>query len=108
MLRAPRYTLSLSADWGHDFSAGRLSVSGNVFHSAKVFYDFADRLNQPAYTLTSGNIAWTTLDQSWRVSLFGTNLTNEKVFQQISVNSFADFATYERPREVGVALQYKF
>lgn len=106
--RAPRYTLSLRGNWDREFAEGRLTISGNVFHSDRVYYDFANRLYQPSYTLLNGEVAWSSPDEDWRFSLYGTNLTDERVYQQISDNSFAYFHTYERPREIGFSVEYNF
>jgi iron complex outermembrane receptor protein len=108
MLRAPKFTLSGGINWGHDVGKGRLTIGANAFYSTKVYYDFANRLAQPNYVMLSSQIAWETADGKWRFKLYGENLGNEKVFQQITANSFADFVTYERPREVGISVELKY
>ena len=108
MIRAPRFTFNFGFNWGADLGGGRLGVSANLFHSSKVYHDFANRLVQKSYQLLSGEIGWTTPDESLRIFLWGTNLTNEKVAQQISPGALATYVVYERPRRVGIGAQFKF
>jgi iron complex outermembrane receptor protein len=108
LLRAPKYTLSLGADWSTDVAGGRMKLSGNLFNSARVYYDFANRVSQKPYTLANAEVSWSPQAADWRVGVYATNLTNTHVVQQISTTSFADFFTLERPREVGISAQYKF
>jgi iron complex outermembrane receptor protein len=108
MIRAPKFTFNIGGDWGHDFDFGRISVSANVFHSTKVYYDFQNLFAQPAYTMTNGSISWTTKDTLWRFTLWATNLTNEKVFQAIRVGVLATDGVYEPPRKIGVGVERKF
>ncbi|MDB5699237.1 MAG: hypothetical protein JWN69_2041, partial [Alphaproteobacteria bacterium] len=107
-IRAPRFTFNFGFNWGRDLAGGRFAVSANLFHSAKVYHDFANTLVQKSYQLLSGEIGWTTPDESLRIFLWGTNLTNEKVAQQISPGALATYVIYERPRRLGVGAQFKF
>jgi iron complex outermembrane receptor protein len=108
LIRAPRSTVSLSADWSHELYGGTFAINGSVFRSAKTYYDFGSRLQQPAYTRVNGQVSWTTADDKLRVRLFATNLTDEVIIQQATATPIADQVTYERPREVGVALEVRF
>lgn len=108
LIRAPRYTLSLSADWTQEFNGGMLAVNGTVYRSDKTYFDFGNRLRQPAYTRLNGQVSWTTEDEKLRVRLFATNLTDEVIIQQATATPIADQVTYERPREIGVGLEVRF
>lgn len=108
LIRAPRHTLSLAADWSHEFYGGTLGVNVSAFRSAKTYYDFGNRLRQPAYTRLNAQVSWATEDERLRVRVFGTNLTDEVIIQQATATPVTDQVTYERPREVGVALEVRF
>ncbi|WP_289145140.1 TonB-dependent receptor [uncultured Sphingobium sp.] len=108
MTRSPRTSFNVGFDWGHDIGDGRISVSSNVFHSAKVYFDFANRFAQKNYTLVSGEIGYTIMDNALRFSLWATNLTNAKVFREIRIGASSTDVTYEQPRRVGVGASYKF
>lgn len=108
LIRAPRHTLSLTADWSHELYGGTLGVNVSAFRSAKTYYDFGNRLRQPAYTRLNAQVSWSTADESLRVRVFGTNLTDEVIIQQATATPITDQGTYERPREIGVALEVRF
>ncbi len=108
MTRAPRFTFNLGFNWGRDFAGGRIGISGNLFHSAKVYHDFANTLMQKSHQLLNGEISWTTPDENLRFFLWGTNLTNAKVAQQISPGALGTYVVYERPRRLGIGAQFKF
>ncbi|GLJ00248.1 TonB-dependent receptor [Sphingobium sp. BS19] len=109
MTRAPKYTLSLSGDWRHALSGGsEIHFNANAFHSARVFFDFANRLSQSPYTLLNAEIKWVSQSKILEVSIFGRNLTNARIYQQASANSFGDFVTYERPLYAGMRIGLNF
>lgn len=108
LIRAPEWTFNAGFNWGHDLASGRIGAAGNVFHSTKVYHDFANNFAQPAYTLISGEVSWTTQDEKWRVSLWSTNLTNAKVFQQIRPGALSADVIYEMPRRIGIGAEVRF
>ena len=108
MIRAPRWTVNLGADWTVPVANGDLVISGSIFHSAKVYHDFLNIAVQKPYTLLTSEIAWTNTDKTLRLSLWGTNLTNAKVFQQITPGPLGTYGSYEKPRRIGVGAQFNF
>ncbi len=108
MLRAPAYTISLGADYTHEFSAGAITFSANAYHSAKVRYTYDGRITQPAYWLVGGQISYELPSESVRFSIWGENLTNEHVLDTVSSTGQGDIVAYNRPRRFGVAVDFKF
>lgn len=108
IIRAPRTSFNAGFDWGHDLGGGRVAVVGNLFHSGRVYYDFLNIFSQEPYTLVSGEISWTTPDEHWRFSLWGKNITNEAVLQQIRPGALSADGFYEAPRRIGVAAEFTF
>jgi iron complex outermembrane receptor protein len=108
MVRAPRYTFNIGGDWSQDLGSGRIKISGNVFRSGAVYYDFLNLFYQKAYTLVSGEIAWTSDGERFRLTLFGTNLTNAKVAQMLRPGSLGTDQFYERPRRIGIGAEMRF
>jgi iron complex outermembrane receptor protein len=108
MTRSPRTSFNVGFDWGHDIGGGRISVSSNAYHSAKVYFDFANRFAQKSYTLVSGEVAYAMLDDALRLSLWATNLTNAKVFREIRIGASSTDVSYEQPRRIGVGAAFKF
>ncbi|WP_299646032.1 TonB-dependent receptor [Sphingomonas bacterium] len=108
LIRAPRYTLNLGVGYGFDLGGGRVQLSGNLFHSAKVFHDFLNIAVQDAYSLLNAEIAWTDAAQRVRVALFGSNLTDARVAQQITPGPVGTYLSYEKPLRVGASVQLNF
>ncbi|MDB5699120.1 MAG: TonB-dependent receptor [Alphaproteobacteria bacterium] len=108
MIRSPRHTFSAGFDWGHDLGGGRFGVNGSIYHTTRLFYDVINQFSQDPYTTISGEISWTTPDEAWRFSLWGRNLTNEAIIQNLRVGSVGTDAIYDRPREVGVGASFRF
>jgi iron complex outermembrane receptor protein len=109
MIRAPRATVGINFDWSHETDAGEFGIAGNVFHSAKYYWDFENRLTQPAYTMINGDISFSPADlNNVRFSVFVRNLANEVVYSQMTSTATADKAGFERPRTWGASASFKF
>ena len=108
MIRAPRVSFNLGGDWSTDLGGGRLMISSNLFHSGRVYHDFLNLFSQKPYSMLSAEISWTTPDESLRFSLWGNNLTNAAVFQQIRPGALGTDVIYERPRRIGIGAEYRF
>lgn len=107
MIRAPEYTLGVNFNYIHQTSVGDFALSGNVFHSGSYYWDFENRIEQPSYTLISGELSWEPAD-SWRIALWGRNLSNEVVYSNVLTAAQGDVAGFERPRSYGVSLAWSF
>ncbi len=108
MIRAPKYTISGGINWSTDLAGGRFQAIGNIYWSSRVYYDFRNLFSQDPYTTISGELAWTTPDEAWRFSLWGRNLTNEDILQNLRPGGLGTDAIYDRPREVGVGASFRF
>jgi iron complex outermembrane recepter protein len=107
MTRSPRTSFNLGFTWGHDIGSGRIGLSGNFYHSSRVFFDFANRFSQKPYSLLSGEVSWSPSERL-RFTVWGTNITNAKVFREIRNGPLTTDVTYETPRRVGVGAALKF
>jgi iron complex outermembrane receptor protein len=108
VIRAPSYTVSLGLAYNHDFSTGRLTASTNVYRSDKMYWDYLNRLSQPAYTLVAAQLGWTLPNDRWRIVLAGDNLTDEEVRQNVVTSTLADYASYLKPRNYSISLIAEF
>lgn len=109
MIRAPRATVGINFDWSRDTNIGTFGVAGNFFHSAKYYWDFENRLTQPAYTMINGDLSFSPAGmEDLRLSVFVRNLANEVVYSQMTSTATADKAGFERPRTFGASASYKF
>ncbi|MBJ7499342.1 MAG: hypothetical protein JHC57_06280 [Sphingopyxis sp.] len=109
MIRAPRFTLGVNFDWSHETSAGVFGIAGNIFHSDRYFWDFENRLTQPAYTMINGDISWSPGPGSQlRLSIYARNLANTVVYSQMTSSATADKAGFDRPRSWGGSASFSF
>jgi iron complex outermembrane receptor protein len=110
---APERSYSVGAQYTANLAnAGRLV--------ARVDYGWMDdyqrsreirfQATQEAFGLTSARLMYEPSTRNWRVSVFGTNLGNEKYLNSGMVSGAfsVDAATVGRPREVGASLQVFF
>ena len=63
-----------------------------------------------AFGLVGARVVYDPPSENWRLSVFGTNLSNEKYLNSGMVSGAfsVDAATVGRPREVGASLQIYF
>lgn len=108
MTRAPEWSGNVGFDWGHDLGGGRLSINGNVSFSSRLYYDFANNFSQGPYSLTNMSISWQPDSEKWKIGLWATNLTNEKVLQTIRPGALSTDGFYEQPRRIGATFEVKF
>ena len=107
MIRSPKFSGSLTGAYSHEFDAGTLGLSATFYVSSKVFYEYANRIQQPSYAKLSAT-ADCTFKNGIRIHLWGRNLTNETVLTSLVGTSTYDSVDYERPREYGIRLKYEF
>lgn len=108
MTRAPDWSGNVGFDWWHDVGGGQINLAGNLVWSSKVYYDFANIFSQPSYAMANLSINWAPESERFKVGLWVTNLTNEKVLQTIRPGALSTDGFYEQPRKVGVTLETKF
>ncbi len=108
MPRAPRYTFNAGLEWETELSMGTLTLEGNVFHTARVFYDNLGLFGQKAYTMANGEVSLLMADEKLRLSVWARNITNVKALQQATPGALGTWVIYQKPRRVGVGLSYTF
>jgi len=78
-VRVPENTAAASATYSFDLDQlGTLSLRGGVTYTDKEYFNDANTVSGPAYTLVDASVDYETLDRKWKVSLFGKNLTKEE------------------------------
>lgn len=107
MIRSPEWSGSVTATYTRESDAGTFNLAGTVYFSSEVFYEFANRVRQPAYAKINASASW-----KWKngpeVRVWGRNLTNRAVLTSLVGTSSYDSVDYERPREYGVTLKLDF
>lgn len=109
---APKWSGSLSVDYAIPTSFGEIKLHSDARYSSR--FNTWGRNNNPGYyrdevVLLNASIAVAGEDERWKVTLYGTNLTDQEVISGATnagatpINQF-----YQAPREFGVDLAFKF
>ena len=112
-VRTPKWSATLSASY-------LMPLTGNGDIRADVKYSFKSAiehnipnnnlLTQDGYGLLNARLTWVSPGESWEMSVFGTNLTDEEyIMASTNFESLGLInATYATPTEWGVSLKYNF
>ncbi|MDA5195044.1 TonB-dependent receptor [Govanella unica] len=112
--KIPEWTISGAVQY--DFAIGdlgMLSFGADISHRSSYYNDVANSKTsfESGVVLIGTRINYTSPDNRWMLSLFGTNLTDARYIIN-GLNSFGSFGTasadYGRPREWGVSLKARF
>jgi iron complex outermembrane receptor protein len=108
MIRAPDFTASLGATYRTNAGGGDLTLSGLIYHTAPIYYDFEERVRQPAYTTLNLRVEYMPAGTPLTLAVYGKNLFDETVIQSTYINDNADGVSYAPPRTWGVSATYRF
>lgn len=123
LILTPENALTVGATYSFDTaSGGTLSLHGDVLYKSRAYLDVS---NDPALTakypgIVNASITYSLPNESWEISLYGKNLTDERTkltAQDYSVFFFsgddlgegkqAISTTYNPPLEWGISLRWK-
>jgi iron complex outermembrane receptor protein len=107
LVRSPKYTFNIAADYVHPTPWGNAGGSINVFHSDKLYWDAANIWAAKAYTMINGEL-FIEPKENLRISAWVKNLGNVAVAQELAPSG-SDTAQIDfPPRHYGVSVSYKF
>lgn len=107
-VRAPNWTLNVTASYQTQVAHGQLELDGMLYHSDKFYFDNNNRIEQPAYTTLGARVSWSPQDTGLTFAVYGKNLTNKATIQGAFITAFADGVSYAPPRTYGVEIRYAF
>ena len=108
MIRAPKWTAALQADYVRPVAHGALQASASLYHSDGFLSEVTGRVHQDPYTTLNGSIAFLPGEGSVKISLYGRNLSNERYIVQAEPTAISDFVSDSAPREIGITVQKTF
>jgi iron complex outermembrane receptor protein len=106
--KSPAWTLGLTANYQHQFEFGEVELNGMLFHSDEFYWDASQRVREPSYTTVSARASWRPVDSSFRISVWGKNLTDATYTKTSFILETGDGVVFERPRTYGVGVEYTF
>ncbi|MAK59877.1 MAG: TonB-dependent receptor [Ponticaulis sp.] len=111
--RAPESEVHLGASYVFDFNNGfELTPRIDVTYRDAIFFDAGNDIGEDSTTLVNGSLTLANIDQEWRLSLRGENLTDELYL--VAGTTSASTATgysegiYARPRNFTLAFSKDF
>jgi iron complex outermembrane receptor protein len=131
MVRAPKVTFNLGADYTHDLWEGELRVSGNLNYTSSYINqnastDYAtavdpvshavvvlnpstqQRYKQSGYALLNFQASWKDSSGHYTSTIYVNNLTNVKYTITNSGGSFGDYAMWGEPISFGFRFAYDY
>ena len=106
----PETTVNISADYTHPLAWGSLVVRGDYRYTDDLYNDAQNSpfLYQDGYHTFNASLTFST--GNWDFSVFGTNLTDKRFITSGDSNFGLGFheANYNRPREFGGLIRYRF
>jgi len=108
--RAPTFTGGFNASYAipQPVFGGKLRLSGNISYNSGWAFDFISRVTTGEYVDLNGRATWTSGDDHYSVSLWGSNLTNNHRLLSVSESGGADRGSRVRPISYGVETRFKF
>jgi outer membrane receptor protein involved in Fe transport len=107
MIRAPKFTANLTALYSVDVGDGKVTASGTVYYSSRIFHDPINRISQAPYTTVNAKLGWQPRE-GLELSVYGRNLTDKVVLAAVTPQSLGDQAIYTPPRTFGVQANIAF
>jgi iron complex outermembrane receptor protein len=118
-LRSPKNSASLGVTYTVPMNNGTsLALRGDAVYQSRIWFSADDPVAsdpsigfQDAYTLVNARATWTSPDENWEVSLFGTNLTDKEYFNgMLSLVGLLQRqqGNIAAPREWGLSMKRRF
>lgn len=108
MIRTPKITGTLAANYHRDTAWGRLEANASLYYSDSFVWELGYRVKTDKYASLNARVSLTPPDSKVRLTLFGKNLTNEAYVQGVVESASADMGVYAPPREIGVEVNYSY
>ena len=106
----PETTVNVSAEYDHPLPWGLLIVRGDYRYTDDLYNDAQNSpfLYQDGYHTVNASLTFSA--GNWEFSVFGTNLTDKRVITSGDSNFGLGFheANFNRPREFGGLIRYRF
>jgi iron complex outermembrane receptor protein len=107
--RAPDFTFNIGANYHHRFASGHsIRLSGNAYFSDSYPWDSGGRIFQDSYVLVNAQAEFTFPGDHFSVMVWGKNLTDERVFNYVSISGAGDRSSFADPVTYGVTARFRF
>ncbi|MFA7441365.1 MAG: TonB-dependent receptor [Sphingomonadaceae bacterium] len=108
MQRAPKFTGSADVNYTMPLWEGQLLLNANLYYTTRIYFDPVEQFYQNKHALLNLRATYTTADDKWAFSVFGTNVTDKKYRNQVQPATGAVQQGYGEPAAIGVSAQLRF
>lgn len=108
MTRAPKTTVSLSANYRQDTDLGELNYNVSYYYNDGFYWEPDNRTEQDSYDVLNAEVALTTKSDAWRFRLYGRNMLDSEYSYYSQQSTFGDFVSSAPPATFGVEAEYRF
>jgi len=107
--RSPKWTANFSGTYAKEFAIGNASLTANIFHTARAYYDYGNLYSQGQYTDVGVQASFQPAAiPHLTLTAFGKNLTNNTVILGLFPQVTAVIASWAPPRTFGGTVSYDF
>jgi len=108
MTRAPKFTATIQPKLDIPTSSGSFELSATYFHSSSYFSDVGNLLGQKTLDLVSARAQWASEASPITLSIFGSNLTNQKYWNFANPSFGGYYYSAAMPRTYGIEVKVLF
>jgi iron complex outermembrane receptor protein len=109
MVRSPDTTVDIAVNYETDTPLGAVSASAVAYWASAVYYDAINFVKQSPYTTVNAQLSLKPAGHdNWKVTVYGTNLTDVRVFESVLISTSGISPRYAPPLQYGVKVGYAF
>ncbi len=103
-VHTPSFTMSLSADYVKPSQVGPFDIAADFYHSDGFFWDPADQIRQPTYSLYNASLGWMNPQERFGVRLWAKNLGGAHYYSYAIAQTLGEDFSPAPPRTFGVTI----
>ena len=107
-VHTPSFTMHLSADYVKPTGVGPFDIAADFYHNDGFFWDPANQVRQPAYSLYNASIGWMNLLERYGIRLWGKNLGGATYYSFAIASTLGHQFSPVAPRTYGFTISAHF
>jgi iron complex outermembrane recepter protein len=108
MQRDPTWVANAGVEYNKVLPGGStLLLSGDWYYNGGFYWEAANRLREPSYSLLNASAAWSP-NKAWTLTVWGKNLADRLYDANLEYSNFATLQTLAPPRTFGITMRHKF
>ena len=103
-MHTPSFSMNLSADYAKPTQIGPFDIAAIFYHNDGFYWDPANQIRQPTYSLYNASIGWMNPQERFGVRLWGKNLGGAKYYSYAITQTLGEDFSPAPPRTYGVTI----